>query len=92
MTQPLSATVLSKPDCGPCIGVKKMLTKAGVPFVERDVTADGAARDELLRLHAVHRPGMLPSTPAVLLDGHVFFDAHGVSEYVRRLTRAADAA
>lgn len=36
-------TVFSQPGCGPCVSVKLHLRKAGVSFVERDVTVDPEA-------------------------------------------------
>lgn len=56
----ISATVLSKPGCAPCLWVKKALDQHGVPYVERDVLADPAALDQLLDLYANIRRGQHP--------------------------------
>lgn len=63
----LSATVLSKPNCAPCTWVKRSLEQFGVPYIERDVTTDGAAEQTLRDLYASRRPGQHPSTPVTLL-------------------------
>lgn len=39
----MSIIVYSQPGCGPCIGIKMHLKRAGVPFVERNVRADPEA-------------------------------------------------
>lgn len=91
----ISATVLSKPGCGPCIGVKKMLQTHGVPYIDRDVTADAAALDQLLDLYAARRPGQHPSTPVTLLtteEGVLTVFGADISSHLRELTRAASAA
>ena len=41
----MSITVYSKPACVQCTAVKRRLTEAGVPFTERDLTADEHASD-----------------------------------------------
>lgn len=38
-------TVWTKPSCVQCTAVKRRLTKAGVPFTERDLTAEENASD-----------------------------------------------
>ena len=91
----ISATVLSKPGCGPCIGVKKILQMHGVPYVDRDVTVDPAALDQLLDLYTSRRPGQHPSTPVTLLtseQGVLTVFGADISSHLRELTRAADAA
>lgn len=63
----ISATVYSKPGCGPCVAVKKMLELYGVEYIERDVTTDPTAEQTLRDLYAARRPGQHPSTPVTLL-------------------------
>lgn len=42
--------VYSQPGCAPCAASKRKLTKLGIPFSERDVSVDDAARAELISL------------------------------------------
>lgn len=63
----LSATVLSKPNCAPCLWVKRSLEQFGVEYVDRDVTADTDAEQLLRDLYESRRPGQHPSTPVTLL-------------------------
>jgi len=43
-------TVYSQPGCGPCIGIKLHLRKAGVAFTERNVRTDPQAAAEVAAL------------------------------------------
>ena len=43
-------TLYSQPGCGPCIGIKLHLKKAGVAFTERNVRTDPEAAAEVARL------------------------------------------
>lgn len=95
MSQTLSAVVFSKPGCGPCLWVKKTLEQYGVPYVERDVTADPAAEATLRMLYAGHRPGQHPATPVTLLatpEGATTVFGPDIRSHLRRFTRATDAA
>ncbi|SHP29115.1 glutaredoxin [Mycobacteroides abscessus subsp. abscessus] len=90
----LTATVLSKPQCGPCTWVKKSLDQHGVEYIERDVTVDTAAEQLLRDLYAARRPGQHPSTPVTLLSseqGVLTIFGPDIRGHLRELTRAADA-
>lgn len=43
-------TVYTQPGCAPCAASKRKLTKLGIPFSEKDVSADPDARDEIISL------------------------------------------
>ncbi|WP_458317875.1 glutaredoxin family protein [Mycolicibacterium brisbanense] len=91
----ISATVFSKPGCAPCFWVKKALDQHAVPYIDRDVTADPAALDQLLSLYASRRPGQHPSTPVTLLtseEGTLTVFGPDISGHLRELTRAPAAA
>lgn len=63
----LSATILTKPGCAPCLWVKKSLEQHGISYVERDVTTDANAEQTLRDLYDARRPGQHPATPVTLL-------------------------
>ncbi|WP_131804293.1 glutaredoxin family protein [Mycobacteroides abscessus] len=95
MSQSLSAIVFTKPNCGPCLWVKKSLEQHGVTYVERDVTADPAAEATLRMLYEGHRPGQHPATPVTLLatpEGAMTLFGPDIRSHLRDLTRATDAA
>lgn len=95
MTSPVSAIVLSKPGCGPCISVKKVLEMHGIEYVERDVTADLNAEQLVRDLYASRRPGHHPATPVTLLvtdEGTLTVFGPDIRSHLRDLTRAATAA
>lgn len=43
-------TVYSKPNCPDCITVKKLLSEVGQAFIEKDITQDQEAFDQLMSL------------------------------------------
>lgn len=91
----VSATVLSKPGCAPCTWVKRTLDQHGIPYVDRDVTADPAAEALVRDLYASRRPGQMPATPVTLLtseEGVLTVFGADIHSALKRHTRAADAA
>ncbi|NOR99708.1 glutaredoxin domain-containing protein [Mycobacteroides abscessus] len=95
MTQSLSAILYTKPGCAPCTWVKRTLEQYGVPYVERDVTADPAAEQTLRMLYEGHRPGQRPATPVTLLatpQGATTVFGPDIRGHLREFTRATDAA
>lgn len=61
----------STPRCVQCTGVKTWLRARGIPFVERDISADPNA------LAAVEATG-IRSLPIVVADGHAPFGGFDV--------------
>ncbi len=45
-----TVTIYTKPGCPYCAAAKEDLGGRGISFIERDVTADPAAREEAIRL------------------------------------------
>ncbi|CPR69576.1 glutaredoxin family protein [Mycobacteroides abscessus] len=91
----ISATVLSKPGCAPCTWVKRNLEKYDIPYVDRDVTVDPAALEQLLDLYADTRRGQHPSTPVTLLVSELGVETvfgPDIHSAIKRHTRAAAAA
>ena len=43
-------TVYTQPGCAPCAASKRKLTKLGIPFIEKDVSVDFEAREEIISL------------------------------------------
>lgn len=90
----LTATVLSKPGCAPCLWVKKTLAQHGVEYIERDVTTDPTAEALVRDLYAIRRPGQMPATPVTLLtseEGVLTIFGPDIRGHLRELTRAASA-
>jgi glutaredoxin-like YruB-family protein len=56
--------IYTQPDCPPCFVVKAFLECMGVEYVERDVTQDQSAVEEL-HMYGSH------STPTVVVGDHV---------------------
>jgi glutaredoxin len=46
-------TIFTQPGCGYCNALKEFLRKQGIPFVDRDITTDRGAREELLNKYNV---------------------------------------
>jgi glutaredoxin 3 len=61
----MSVTVYTTPTCGFCYQVKAFLNQRGVPFVERDVSRDPQAANEMIRLSGQQ------GVPVVVIDGQV---------------------
>jgi glutaredoxin len=92
---PITATVLSKPHCAPCLWVKRTLEQHGVEYVERDVTVDADAEALLRDMYTSRRPGQRPATPVTLLttpEGTLTVFGPDIRTHLRDLTRAATAA
>ncbi|WOF19479.1 glutaredoxin family protein [Mycobacterium avium] len=88
----MTITLYTQPGCGGCIFAAKDLTKAGVPFTERNVRADEAAAETVQRLYQEHRdPGVVPETPVIVIDDEVFFGAVELHAYLRELGRESAA-
>lgn len=88
----MTITLYTQPGCGGCIFAAKDLTKAGVPFTERNVRADEAAAEMVQRLYQEHRdPGVVPETPVIVIDGQVFFGAVELHAYLRELRQESAA-
>ncbi|QQG95906.1 glutaredoxin family protein [Mycobacteroides chelonae] len=86
------ATLFTQPGCGGCIFAAKDLTKAGVPFTERDVRVDEDAAETVRQLYQEHRePGQVPETPVIVLGDEVFFGAVELHAYLRELRQATAA-
>lgn len=64
----ISAVVYSQPNCGPCVVMKKMLTKYLIPFEVRDVQQDEQALAEVREFHEMCAPGRPVATPVVVID------------------------
>ena len=62
-----------------CQRTKEYLSQKGIPFLDRDVTTDQSAFDELQRLHAM-------TTPVTLIEGEVIigFDPEKIDRALRR--------
>lgn len=62
-----------------CQRTKEYLSQKGIPFLDRDVTTDQSAFDELQRLHAM-------TTPVTLIEGEVIigFDPEKIDQALRR--------
>ena len=61
-----SVVVYSQASCPPCHALKEWLTNRGVPFTDKDVSADPQAARELTETHRSM------STPTIVIDGKVF--------------------
>lgn len=56
--------IYTSPFCGYCFRAKRLLQTKGVPFTEIDVTADGAARAEMVQRAEGRR-----TVPQIFIDG-----------------------
>lgn len=67
--------VYTQPGCSPCNAAKEFLSSNHVPFIEKDITQNPEAIDELLRLGAT-------ATPTITVDDEVIigFDRRRLSE------------
>jgi len=61
----MNVTIYTTPTCGYCRQAKDYLTKKGVRFVERDVSSDRAAADEMVR-----KTGQM-GVPVIIVDGQI---------------------
>ncbi len=61
----MSVVIYTTPTCGYCQTAKKFLSQRGVPFVEKDVSRDPAAAQEM-----VQRSGQR-GVPVIVVDGEV---------------------
>jgi glutaredoxin len=71
----MQVTIFTSVGCGACQQAKAFLTKHGVSYVERDLAADAAAVDELVRegfralpVIRVNDDALQGFNPAALLD------------------------
>lgn len=84
----MTVTLYTQPGCGGCIFAAKDLTKAGVPFTERNVRTDPDAAETVRQLYQEHREaGVVPETPVIMLGDEVFFGAVELHAYLRGLVR-----
>jgi len=60
-----AAVIFTQPDCPPCHVLKLFLTERGVAFVERDITTDPAAVQDLTERYGSH------STPTLVIGEEV---------------------
>lgn len=91
----VSATVLSKPGCAPCLWVKRTLEQYGIDYTDRDVTTDPTAEQLVRQLYDSRRPGQMPATPVTLLvtgEGTLTVFGPDIRTHLRDITRAANAA
>ncbi|SLH42300.1 glutaredoxin [Mycobacteroides abscessus subsp. massiliense] len=87
-----NATLFTQPGCGGCIFAAKDLTKAGVPYTERNVRTDEAAAEMVQELYREHRePGKVPETPVIVIDGEPYFGAVELHAYLRELRQGTAA-
>ena len=56
--------IYSQPGCASCQGEKEFLSQKGLPFTDRNIRADPAALEELLKLG-------YRATPVTVIDGEV---------------------
>tara|TARA_R110000824_G_scaffold395920_1_gene597033 strand:+ start:477 stop:704 length:228 start_codon:yes stop_codon:yes gene_type:complete len=57
----VSVTIYTSFGCGPCAATKSWLQKNNIPYIEKNVSDDSSARDEILNLG-------YRSTPVVITD------------------------
>lgn len=50
MTTSAPVILYSQPDCGPCVGVKRALDAAHIPFEIKDIRADESAAQRVVEL------------------------------------------
>ncbi|MBN7296584.1 glutaredoxin family protein [Mycobacteroides abscessus] len=94
MSAPVTATVLSQPNCAGCQWVKRSLEQAGVEYTELDVTVDAAAETMLRAIYDNRRRGQRPATPVTILVGPDEVETvfgPDVRSSLKRHTRAAAA-
>jgi glutaredoxin 3 len=65
MAEEQTVTVYSTPTCPYCHQVKRYLADRGVPYVDRDVSVDVQARDEMVR-----KSGQL-GVPVIDVEGKI---------------------
>jgi glutaredoxin 3 len=63
-TQMAKIEVYTTPFCGYCTRAKQLLKKKNADFIEFDVMADGAKREEMMR-----RSGGRQTVPQIFIDG-----------------------
>lgn len=61
----MQVTIYTTPTCGFCHQAKAYLRQRGIPFVEKDVSADPAAAAEMVRLSGQR------GVPVIVVDGEV---------------------
>jgi len=61
----MQVTIYTTPTCGFCHQAKAYLRQKGIPFVEKDVSADPAAAAEMIRLSGQQ------GVPVIVVDGEV---------------------
>lgn len=64
-------TVWSKPGCVQCTAVKRRLTEAGVPFTERDLTAQEHAADLKYFIGLGYRSAPITEHEQVIVNQYV---------------------
>ncbi|MBV8534828.1 MAG: glutaredoxin 3 [Alphaproteobacteria bacterium] len=57
--------IYASPFCGYCARAKSLLSRKGVDYIEYDVTADSAKRDEM-----VERAAGATTVPQIFIDGN----------------------
>lgn len=60
-----AVVIYSKPGCPYCAAAKEDFTQKGIPFEDRDVTANAEFKEDALRLAG------LAAVPVILRDGEV---------------------
>lgn len=76
-------TVYSKPNCPDCITVKKLLSEADQTFIEKDITQDQEAFDQLMSLG-------LRQLPQVFEDDKLIGSLMSVKSYLDTLQEDFD--
>lgn len=67
MVTVVSPVIFTRPGCGFCDEAKDWLRKRGIAFVERDLTQDHSAVEELERMGVY-------GEPAIVIDGQVMVE------------------
>lgn len=72
-------TIYTQNDCPPCKIVKMFLNEHQIEFVEKNITQDQKARDELTKVYGAF------STPTVVVNNEVIigFDLKGLSKALK---------
>jgi len=62
----MSITLYTRPDCRYCDAARRFLEERGDPYVERDISTDALARDEVVAI-----TGGALSVPITVEDGDI---------------------
>lgn len=81
----MQVTIYTTPTCGFCHQAKAYLRQKGIPFVEKDVSADPAAAMEMVRLSGQQ------GVPVIVVDGEVVvgFDVRRLEALLARASASS---